>query len=71
MSLSLYDSLTREKRAFAPREPGVVRMYNCGPTVYGRVHIGNLRSFLLADTLRRWLECSGALGHPVLAGTSG
>jgi cysteinyl-tRNA synthetase len=59
MTLQVFDSLTREKRVFEPLEPGLVRMYNCGPTVYGRAHIGNLRSFLLADTLRRWLELSG------------
>ena len=59
MSLEVFDTLTKEKRPFVPREPGVVRMYNCGPTVYGRVHVGNLRSFLFADTLRRWLEVSG------------
>src|SRR5262245_35425792 len=59
MGLSVFDSLTKEKRAFEPLEPPLVRMYNCGPTVYGRAHIGNLRSFLLADTLRRWLELSG------------
>jgi cysteinyl-tRNA synthetase len=59
MGFSVYDSLTKEKRAFEPLEPPLVRMYNCGPTVYGRAHIGNLRSFLLADTLRRWLELSG------------
>jgi len=59
MTFQVFDSLTKEKRAFEPLEPGVVRMYNCGPTVYGRAHIGNLRSFMLADTLRRWLELSG------------
>ncbi len=59
MPLQFFDTLTREKRPFQPLEPGRVRMYNCGPTVYGRVHIGNLRSFLFADTLRRWLEASG------------
>ena len=59
MAFQVYDSLSKEKRPFEPREPGVVRMYNCGPTVYGRVHVGNLRSFLFADTLRRWLEVSG------------
>jgi len=62
MTFLVYDTLTREKRAFAPLETGpgaTVRMYNCGPTVYGRVHVGNLRSFLFADTLRRWLEASG------------
>ena len=59
MAFQVYDSLTKEKRAFVPREPGRVRMYNCGPTVYGRAHVGNLRTFLFADTLRRWLEVSG------------
>jgi cysteinyl-tRNA synthetase len=59
MALQLFDSLTREKRAFEPLEPPRVRMYNCGPTVYQRAHIGNLRSFLMADSLRRWLELSG------------
>jgi len=59
MTLEVFDTLTKEKRPFQSREPGVVRMYNCGPTVYGRVHVGNLRSFLFADTLRRWLEVSG------------
>jgi cysteinyl-tRNA synthetase len=59
MAFQVFDSLTREKRAFEPLEPGLVRMYNCGPTVYGRVHVGNLRTFLFADTLRRWLELSG------------
>jgi cysteinyl-tRNA synthetase len=59
MAFQVYDSLSKEKRPFVPREPPLVRMYNCGPTVYGRVHIGNLRTFLFADTLRRWLELSG------------
>ena len=59
MAFQVFDTLTKEKRVFEPLEPGVVRMYNCGPTVYGRVHVGNLRTFLFADTLRRWLELSG------------
>ena len=59
MTFQVFDSLTKEKRVFEPLEPGVVRMYNCGPTVYGRVHVGNLRTFLFADTLRRWLEVLG------------
>ncbi len=59
MAFQVFDSLSKEKRVFEPLEPGVVRMYNCGPTVYGRAHVGNLRTFLFADTLRRWLELLG------------
>ncbi|MEM1453208.1 MAG: cysteine--tRNA ligase [Planctomycetota bacterium] len=59
MTFHVYNSLTRSKAPFTPIEPGVVRMYNCGPTVYGRPHIGNYRSFLFADLLRRWLEYLG------------
>ncbi|HIG10583.1 MAG: cysteine--tRNA ligase [bacterium] len=59
MSFQVYNSLTRKKQPFEPIDAGQVRMYNCGPTVYGRAHIGNLRSFLFADTLRRWLEHEG------------
>ena len=66
MSFQVYNSLTRRKELFEPRESGVVRMYNCGPTVYSRVHIGNLRSFLFADVLRRWLEYLGYDVHQVM-----
>ena len=59
MSFHVYNSLTRSKAPFSTIEDGVVRMYNCGPTVYGRPHIGNYRSFLFADVLRRWLEYLG------------
>lgn len=59
MAPRFYDTFTRSKREFVPLEPPLVRMYNCGPTVYGRPHIGNLRAFLFADLLRRWLELSG------------
>jgi cysteinyl-tRNA synthetase len=57
--IKLYDSLTRRKKAFRPHKAGRVTMYNCGPTVYDYVHIGNLRAFLLADLLRRLLEHHG------------
>ncbi len=57
--LYLYNSLTKEKEVFIPLKKGVVTMYNCGPTVYNYVHIGNLRAFLFADLLRRYLEFSG------------
>ncbi len=66
MSFHVYNSLTRRKERFESREQGVVRMYNCGPTVYSRAHIGNLRSFLFADVLRRWLEYLGYEVHQVM-----
>ncbi len=66
MTFLLYDSLTKEKQPFESLRPGEVRMYNCGPTVYSRVHIGNLRSFLFADLLRRWLEYRGYRVHQVM-----
>jgi cysteinyl-tRNA synthetase len=55
----LYDTLNREKRAFVPVEPGRVRMYVCGPTVYAEPHIGNFRVFVMGDLVRRWLEYRG------------
>ncbi len=62
--LKLYNSLTKQKEKFvalAEEKSKIkkVTMYNCGPTVYDYVHIGNLRSFLIADLLRRYLEFSG------------
>lgn len=54
--LRLYNSLTREVEAFVPRDPGRVTFYSCGPTVYDDAHVGNFRSFLAADVLRRWIE---------------
>ena len=47
------DTLTGEVRAFEPIEPGVVRMYNCGPTVWSKHHIGNFRAWTFVDVLRR------------------
>jgi cysteinyl-tRNA synthetase len=59
LAFTVYNTLTGKKEPFHSLEQGVVRMYNCGPTVYNRAHIGNFRAYLFADTLRRWLECSG------------
>ncbi len=54
--LSLYNTLTRQQEPFSPVDGTTVRMYNCGPTVYDRVHIGNLRAYIFVDTLRRVLQ---------------
>ncbi|MGH7609023.1 MAG: cysteine--tRNA ligase [Candidatus Dormibacteria bacterium] len=51
--LRLYDTRTRQVRPLQPREAGMLRMYSCGPTVYRSVHIGNLRTYLLADWIKR------------------
>lgn len=53
MAMHFRNTMTRRREAFEPLETGVVRMYNCGPTVYAYAHIGNFRAFLLADLLRR------------------
>jgi cysteinyl-tRNA synthetase len=58
-NIQLYDTMTRSTRLFEPITAGKVKMYSCGPTVYGDPHIGNLRSFVSADLLRRWLEYRG------------
>jgi cysteinyl-tRNA synthetase len=62
VSLRLHDTLTGTTRPFAPLDERAVRIYSCGPTVYGPAHIGNFRSFLFADLLVRYLRWSG---HPV------
>jgi cysteinyl-tRNA synthetase len=56
MDLRLYDTLTREKRTFAPLDPNDVRMYVCGPTVYDFAHIGNARPVIVFDVLFRLLR---------------
>jgi cysteinyl-tRNA synthetase len=59
MTLRLYNTLTRQLEPFEPLQPGRVSLYTCGPTVYNYAHIGNFRTFLFEDLLRRWLEASG------------
>jgi cysteinyl-tRNA synthetase len=56
MELKLYDTLTRQKRAFVPIDPARVRMYVCGPTVYDFAHIGNARPVIVFDVLFRLLR---------------
>jgi cysteinyl-tRNA synthetase len=57
--LSLYNSLSREKQEFVPIEPGRVRMYVCGMTIYDLCHIGHARMMLAFDMIVRWLRASG------------
>src|SRR3990172_7534226 len=57
--MRLFNTLGLELQDFVPREPGKVRMYTCGPTVHDRAHIGNFRTFLFEDILRRYLEYKG------------
>src|SRR3989338_8138521 len=57
--LFLYNTLTRKKEIFRPLHKGKAGVYACGPTVYWFAHIGNLRSFIFADVLRRALEYAG------------
>src|ERR1051325_4742967 len=61
MALKLFNTLTRQVEDFCPLEPGskAVRMYCCGPTVHNFAHIGNFRTFVFADLLRRHLEFRG------------
>ena len=56
MIFRLYNTLTKQIEPFTPADPTRVTFYTCGPTVYDDAHIGNFRSFLAADLLRRWLE---------------
>ncbi len=59
MSLNLYNTLTRRVEPFTPLAPPRVTLYTCGPTVYNYAHIGNFRTFLFEDLLRRYLEWQG------------
>lgn len=59
MGIKIYNTMTRKKEDFIPIEPGKVRMYVCGPTVYNFFHIGNARTFIAFDTIRRYLEYRG------------
>ena len=56
MTLRLYNTLSRQEEPFTPSLDNTVRMYACGPTVYARAHIGNFRTFVCVDVLRRTLK---------------
>lgn len=57
--IEFYDTRTRSRRVFEPLEPGKVGIYTCGPTVYAEQHVGNLRSRLFSDLLKRFLQSEG------------
>ncbi len=57
--MKIYNTLTRKKEEFIPLEPGKVKMYVCGPTVYNLIHIGNARPMIFFDTVRRYFEYKG------------
>lgn len=59
MDIQFFDTMTREKKVFNPINPGVVKMYTCGPTVYNYAHIGNFRAYIFEDILRRTLKYLG------------
>jgi cysteinyl-tRNA synthetase len=59
MPLELFNTLSAKVEEFHPLEDNLVRMYACGPTVYDYGHIGNFRTFIVVDTLRRFLKQSG------------
>ena len=57
--MKIYNTLTKQKEEFKPLEPGKVKMYVCGPTVYNLIHIGNARPMIVFDTFRRYMEHKG------------
>ena len=56
MSIQIYNSMSRQKEVFVPKQEGKVNMYVCGPTVYDYIHIGNARPAIFFDVVRRYLE---------------
>jgi cysteinyl-tRNA synthetase len=59
MALRFFNTLTRTKEEFVPIEPGKVKMYTCGPTVYDFAHIGNFRAYIVVDLIKRYLRYKG------------
>lgn len=66
MKIRLYNTLTRKKEVFKPRKIRKAEIYSCGPTVYNYPHIGNLRTYIFEDVLRRVLELNGFKVHQVM-----
>ena len=65
-NLKFFNALTKDKEIFVPKKRGVVSIYSCGPTVYSYAHIGNLRSFVFADILKRLLKAHGYVVNHVM-----
>src|SRR3989344_6542734 len=57
--MKLFNTLSKKKEEFVPVDPKLVRIYTCGPTVYNFAHIGNFRTYIFEDLLRRWLKYRG------------
>ncbi len=66
IDIKLFNTLTRNKERLVPITPGKIGLYTCGPTVYSRAHIGNFRTFLFEDILKRTLEAVGYKVHHVM-----
>ncbi len=66
MTLQFYNTLTRKKEIFKEKEKGKVSLYTCGPTIYDFAHIGNFRTFVFEDLLRRYLKYKGYVIHQVM-----
>ena len=67
MTMRLYNTLTRREETFVPRADNTVRMYTCGLTVYARGHIGNFRTVVCVDVLRRTLKAGLVMTSPTEA----
>ncbi len=59
MALKIYSTLSRQKEDLVPLEPGVIKMYVCGPNLYGPAHVGHAMSYIVFDTIRRYLQYRG------------
>ena len=66
--MKIYNTLTKRKEEFVPVEPGKVKMYVCGPTVYNFIHIGNARPMIVFDMVRRYLNIKDTMSimYPTL-----
>ena len=71
MDVQIYNTMTRRKEVFSPIDAGKVGVYHCGPTVYDQAHIGNMRTYVMADLIRRIFEYLGYEVRQVMNITDG